>query len=242
MKHCLFSIAFLLISVLSAYAQKEVFFNDKKPEDIKVESMQGIVIGSGFNPIATIDNISYNRQYLNIPLHFGYFNEKRIASTLTLISSAEITYGLSKSAYSSMIDTITTGSSNTYKTTYSLGLKLSVEPRWYFSYKNRYPVGRANLNSGWYLSLPVSYGFTLMSNSEYFNKPTWFYDKYYGSLAFAPAVGYRQAIAKRFFLEGDIKYLNGNFGFYEMNKTFFISGPSFFFQPTISLKAAYTFK
>ncbi|MHB9140338.1 MAG: hypothetical protein ACYC25_00495 [Paludibacter sp.] len=243
MKKTLFPFSFLLIISFCISAQKEVYFNTAKQEDIKVVSMQGIEIGSNFDPSTIINDIKYNRQSFHIPINIGYFNEKRIAPTLTLISSAEIAYGYSKSAYSALNDTMYNGNiSYIYKTSYSLGLNLSVEPRWYFSYKNRYTMGRAMLNSGWFLSLPVSYGITLLSNSEYFNKPTWLYDKYYGSLSFSPAFGYRQAITKHLFLEGNIKYLNGDFSFYEKNKMFFITGPLFFFSPTLSIKAAYTFK
>ena len=42
MKQLLFIISSILFILLSASAQKEVYFNTMKPEDIKVNSMQGI--------------------------------------------------------------------------------------------------------------------------------------------------------------------------------------------------------
>lgn len=180
---------------------------------------------------------------MSIPLSIGYFNEKRIALTWTLISSAEIGCNFFKESELVNTDSVITsiGSSQLLKNSYSLGLKLGIEPRWYFSYKSRYQQGLAGLNSGWYISLPVTGGTTLISNSIYFNRPTTLYDKYYASLSFAPSLGYRQAFNKHFFLEASLKYLNANVGFYEKNKLLIITGNLFNLTPVIGLKAAYTF-
>lgn len=233
----------LFVSIISCLfgsisAQKEVYFSTIEPDSIKVESMNGILIQSNFNPLGF-----FNKFSKSVPLSIGYFNEKRIAPTWTLISSAEIGCGFFKepellnldSAYASY------GSSLTYKTRYSVGLNFGLEPRWYLGYKSRYQKGIAGLNSGWYMSLPVAVGTTLISNSTYLNK-SFYFDKFYAALSFAPSLGYRQEVGKHFFLEGDLMYLSGNMGLYEKNKSVFVSGPIFNFNPVITIKAAYTFK
>ena len=245
MKKILFTIVLLFISYLSVYSQKEVYFNTAKSEDIKVESMQGIDIESSFSPISIIDNLTYQKKSWGFPLSIGYFKEKRIASTWTLLYRIKLQNNLSNTPVFTY-DSINHGymfdyNSSSYKTTYSLGIGISIEPRWYFSYKKRYQVGKAKLNSGWYLSLPVATGVTLINTykqpvSEYWSKQT-----NYGGLGFSPSLGYRQAISNHLFLEGDIALLNGSIGFSKIDNKFIIY-PSLHITAGMSIKAAYTFK
>jgi len=251
MKQVLVTIALLFISYLSVSAQKEVYFNTAKPEDIKVESMQGIDIESSFSPISIINNLTYQSKSGSFPLSIGYFNEKRIASCWTLTTRIwfnnnfiKIPQYISDNDPANFNDTMYYSTSQTidsYKFVYRLYLGISIEPRWYFSYKNRYTMGRANLNSGWFLSLPVSIGVTIINTykqpvSEYWSKQT-----NYGGLVFSPVLGYRQAISNHLFLEGDIVLLNGSIGFSKIDNKFIIY-PSLHITAGISIKAAYTFK
>ncbi|HEY5591644.1 MAG TPA: hypothetical protein VIK55_11575 [Paludibacter sp.] len=251
MKQVLVTIALLFSTYLSVYAQKEVYFNTTKTENIKVESMQGINIESSFSPISIIHNLKYQSKSGGFPLSIGYFNEKRITSCWTLTTRIVLdNFFFNVPTITFYNDTATNYYSNNnyispringYKFEYQLGLHISIEPRWYFSYKKRYQAGKAKLNSGWYLSLPVATGVTLINTykppvNEYWARPT-----NYGSLGFNPSLGYRQAISKHMFLEGDVALLSGSIGFSKLDNKFIIS-PLLQITAGISIKVAYTFK
>lgn len=237
----------LIITIFhTVSAQKEVYFNTTKPEEVKVESMQGVDIESSFSPISIIDNLTYQKKSWGIPLSIGYFNEKRIASTWTLLSRIKLQNNLSNTPVLSY-DSINHGygydMNSPYKATYSLGIGISIEPRWYFSYKKRFQVGKAKLNSGWFLSLPLSLNSTLINTykpdmiDEYYSNY-----KAYCSLGLTGILGYRQAISKQWFLEGNLQLINLSSQIYSLNNKINISQPWIIIFPGISLKAAYTFK
>ncbi|MFA5046330.1 MAG: hypothetical protein WC542_10420, partial [Paludibacter sp.] len=174
MKQILVTIALLFSSYLSISAQKEIFFYNTNPEDIKVASMRGVEISSGYNPFAFFRSSYLNNNSFNIPLTMSYFREKRIAPSWTLTSRIGLTHNFIKQAeYVNYPDSFILNDStyhyftqkiDGYQFVYQLSLNLEIEPRWYLNFKNRFQKGHAKLNSGWFFSLPVSYN-TLLINT-----------------------------------------------------------------------------
>ena len=246
MKQVLVTITLLFISYLSVSAQKEVFFNTAKPEDIKVESLQGLEVHWYSDPLSFFKNKYMNDKSYSIPLYIGYFNEKRIAPCWTL----NTTIGLNNYIGSSPIlevDTTNGGSIGygmrygiepKYKTTYGLGLKLGFELRLYWDYKSRYQLGKAQLNSGWFLSFPLLLQTALLQTPEPLLNQGWIPSYFSVATSFTPTLGYRKAISKRWFLEGSIGV--GATVWIDTYNKLAVSKPVI--APQIKLKAAYTFK
>ncbi len=254
MKQILFTIILILVSYLSVSAQKEVYFNTTKPEDIKVESMHGFEIGSAINASSLFNPYYSYGQSFGIPLSMGYFNEKRINPSWTLTTRIGLGHGFMNLAHYIFVkdsfpmnDTIQHFISQKfdhYKFEYSLSIGISVEPRWYFGYKKRYQIGHAKLNSGWFLSLPLSLGTTLISTykPDMIDETYYLNSKTYCSFGLSPSLGFRQAVSNHWFLEGNCTLINASSQLYSIYNKFGISQPWFTVFPGISIKAAYTFK
>ena len=247
MKQFVFTIILVLLSCLSVSAQKEVYFSLTPKDSIKVQSMQGIEIGS------TINTSSLFSPFFGIPLSMGYFNEKRIAPSWTLTTRIGLTHSFMKIAHYTqfkdsfiMADTMyhfINQKLDHYKSEYALNLGIGVEPRWYFSHKSRFPIGQAKLNSGWFLSLPFSVSTTLINTYKPDLVDSYAsYAKTYFSLGLSPTLGFRQAVSNHWFLEGNCQLINASSYIYRINTYFGITIPRFTVFPAISIKAAYTFK
>ena len=254
MKQVLVTIAVLFSCYLSVSAQKEVYFDTIKTENIKVTSLKGIEISLNVEPFTLINNIlNVNTKEISIPLHIEFFNEKRILPTWTLITRIGLVNTLS-SYYNFIPIHDSIDNSYTYDPTnfrkiysYSLAINLGIEPRWYWGYKNRVQMGKANLNSGWFLALPVSlqmplpiYLHTAMQVTPTYtviNKWIKDYFNVYGSVS--PTVGFRQAISNRWILEGSAG-LKVSSGFYDYSNYVGLMQPTI--NPELSIKAAYTLK
>ena len=231
MKQTLSIIAFLLISFLNGYSQKEIFFNNTPVKDIKVESLQGVEV-----------NFTNTQSLSNKAIYIGYFNEKRISSEWTLNS----TFGLYNVFGTRRILELINDSLNyyiatpNYKNIYTLALGAGIEPRWYWGYKNRFQSGKARLNSGFFLSFPLSVTTTLLQTPDPIFNPKWTPAFFNLNVSFIPTVGYRQAISERLFLEGSI-----GLGLYSVIYKYPNTGISFL-SPDLNLqfklKAAYRFK
>ncbi|MHB9142974.1 MAG: hypothetical protein ACYC25_13965, partial [Paludibacter sp.] len=87
MKQILVTIALLFTCYLYVSAQKEIYFNNYKTEDIKVQSLQGVEVRFAVLPYGFIFDYNPNENKLNPSLYIGYFNEKRIADCWTLNST-----------------------------------------------------------------------------------------------------------------------------------------------------------
>lgn len=253
MKQVLVTIALLFSSYLSVSAQKEVFFNTAKPEDIKVVSMRGLEISSGYNPLTLFRSSSDNNNSFGIPLTMSYFSEKRIAPSWTLTTRIGLTHNFIKQAeYVNYPDSFAYHDSiyhyfnqkiDGYQFVYQLSLHLEIEPRWYFNFKNRYQKGHAKLNSGWFVSLPVSYNTLLINTYKWPESENSYHTNFknYGSLNTLLLFGYRQAISKNWFLEANLPTIGYNFNFYKYTTGFYVYS-NFVVNPMINLKASYTFK
>ena len=241
-----------MFSFLSVSAQKEVYFYNTKAENAKVDSMRGFEISSGYNPLAIFRPSYYTDNTFSIPLSMSYFGEKRIAPSWTLTTRIGLTHSfVNQAQYVNYKDSFIMHDSvyhynsqriDGYKFAYRLNLNLGIEPRWYFGFKNRYEKGKAKLNSGWYLSLPITYSIGLINTYQWTGSENYnnFY-KDYGNMNVSLMLGYRQAISKNLFLEGSLNTIGDYFGIYEYYKTFHLYS-SFIFNPVLTFKAAYTFK
>jgi len=243
MKQVLITISSLFFILLSALAQKEVYFNTTKSEDIKVESMHGIETRLSLLPSEYISKLFSFPNNFNGSFYIGYFNEKRIADCWTLNTTigfqniALKTYNLqfiSDSINGNYIGVV--GS----KTAYSLMLEAGIEPRWYYGYKNRYRIGKARLNSGWYLSFPLTIRTNILQTPEPLLNQGWFPKYLSGSLILTPTLGYKQAISDRFFFESSLglgvisTFGTNSYGSFNVNIPYL--------YPTVSVKLGYKFK
>jgi len=252
MNKTIFSSLFFLIILYPVSAQKEVYFSTTKPEDIKVESMQGIEIGSYKNieNIFRPSNSYYSSTY--IPITMGYFKEKRIAPSWTLTTRITLLHGFGKSSrYTYGNDSTQNDSANNYgtklwdnsKSYYHLSIAIGIEPRWYFGYKKRYQTGKARLNSGWFLAMPVTLSKVLINtNKVIVNDDTFSSLVNYCSLGLRGTLGYRQAITSHLFLEGNCHIFNTSSSIYSLNSNIHFMKPRITLLQEIGLKVAYTFK
>jgi hypothetical protein len=248
----IFSILLLFAVVLHTSAQKEIYFSSTPKDSIKVQSMHGVEIESSINTTNLFSYYDPNNKSFSVPLGIGYFNEKRISQTMTLITRITLTQNfINAGHYVSVKDSMqiydslyhfTTQKLDHYKFEYQLTLGISVEPRWYFSFKNRYQNGKAKLNSGWFVSTPLSFS-TILINTY---KPEVVTDSYlsyktYCYIGLSGVLGYRRAISKQWFLEAQGTLVSLRTGLFGVNKQLYISDPYPNLLPSISLKAAYTF-
>lgn len=170
MKKTLALLIFVLFVFLNVHAQKEVYFNTLTPNNSKVETLKGVELQIGYNPM----EILFPGRYLNqIPYYAGFFYEKRIAPTMTLGYSAGL-FGstIEIPIMNQVYDSITGNNMNfssgnqSHKDVYTLGLRVGIEPRWYWNFKKRAEQNRAKLNSGWFLSLPLNYEYTIFRDRK----------------------------------------------------------------------------
>ncbi len=247
-----FLVIILLQFSVNLFSQKEVYFSNKAQDSIKVQSMHGVELSSGYNLLSLFHPASYINNSFSIPLNMCYFNEKRIASNWTLTTRIGLSHSFVKQAqYTYSIDTIKIQDStyysslpkiNGYQYGYQLRLNLGIEPRWYLDFQHRYERGKAKLNSGLFLSLPVSYNL-LVINTYIVQGYQSYYTNYrdYGNVSISILLGYRQAISSNWFLEGSLNTIGNNITLLGWNKQF-QAYSRFYLEPTLSLKAAYTFK
>jgi hypothetical protein len=246
MKHFINFFIFTLY-VFNVSAQKEVYFNTTKTNDIKVESLQGIETRFSILPSGYRSGILSLPEIINPAIYIGYYNEKKIADCWTINS----TIGLQNIATKSPVWQVRNDSingdylfGNSMKNTYAMMLEVGVEPRWYWSYKRRYQLGISELNSGWYLSFPTLFQTTLLNTPEPLLKQGWIPTYFQAKAAFTPTIGYRKSISKRWFLEGSFGLgVQVNFGIYnysDNSKRFYFLSPNI--NPHCEIKAAYTFK
>ena len=246
MKQVLVTIALLFSSYLSVSAQKEIYFNNYKTEDIKVQSLQGMEVRFAVLPDGYIFGNNPNEDILNPSLYIGYFNEKRIADCWTLNS----TIGFYNVATKSNDWYLKTDSilgnhvyAENYKNSYECNLAIGVEPRWYLNYRNRYQLDKAQLNSGLFLSFPLVFYTTILSTPEPLINKGWFPKDFFVISTFSPTLGYRRAVSQHWLLEGSVGLgVQFYFGFAEYAENTYrlhISKP--YINQHCEIKAAYTF-
>lgn len=142
-------------------AQDEVYFFDKSESDFKIQSMQGVELSlSTENDLFYILNDYGDMSHFSVSLN--YFHENKVTSVISLYKSIGF--------YSNLIWSTNYNydqPSKAYNFSTVAGIIANIEPRWYFRYKNLASMGKGRLNSGAYLSMPVSISLPMLDN--YFN-------------------------------------------------------------------------
>ena len=174
---------FIIFSSLSPiFAQQEVFFDNTPKDSISIKSLQYF----------QVEARNIVRSNLTFPVMIGYAAENKITKSIALITSANIVGG----GYSKPIIVTDNfyNSGNTLTRTqgqFGTNILLNADLRWYFGFKHRYITGHNTLlNSGWFISAPIE-----LSTSTLFLEPMKL------NLTVIPAIGYRIAPSKQFFLE-----------------------------------------
>ena len=149
---------FLVVSFCTQLsAQKNKNYTDTITE-LKVNSLKGIGLKIESPYVA---GYGLGR---NMPFFINYLNERRISSSSTILLKAGviITTGVfyedsTNNYYQLQYSNSYYGTpNNANKVTYcAFGFNFGVEPRWYWNFKNRALKGKAELNSGWFLSIPL---------------------------------------------------------------------------------------
>lgn len=247
MKQILVIIALLICSYLSVSAQKEIYFKNYKPEDIKVQSLQGVEVRFAVLPNGFIFGNNPNRDILNPSLYIGYFNEKRIADCWTLNSTIGF-YNISAKSADWYLKTDSIFGNQVYaenfKNSFECKLAIGVEPRWYLNYRNRYQLDKAQLNSGLFLSFPLVFYTTILSTPEPLINKGWIPKYFYATTTFSPTLGYRRAVSHHWLLEGSVGLgVQVNFGITEYDaNTYRLYFSSPYINQHCEIKAAYSFK
>jgi hypothetical protein len=213
MKQVLFAITFLLMVSLNASAQREVFFSTISCDSVSIYNTQGIFIG----PAVFHGGVG-------VSFDIGYFKERKMTNTTSLILGGNLYAGkYIKSVINAGYNNRNSFLAPIYAYGYGCGLSFFAEPRWYFSFKNRYEKGRnVKLNTGWFLGIPLE-----LNTNTLFADST----KVELNLQLTPVLGYRVGFSKHFFMETDFGVGISLFHL-----------PRFQLNSYLRIKAAYTFK
>lgn len=212
MKQLIVCFSFVFIVSLSVYAQREVFFSTIPRDSVSISNTQGISIDFAALPSG-----------VGASFELGYFKEKKMTKTTCLIIGGNIYLG----QYVKSVITPGYSDSNRFVRTiydygFGMGLSAFAEPRWYFTYKNRYEKGRnVKLNTGCFVGLPLE-----LNTSTLFTDST---DLKLNS-QLTPILGYRLGFSQHFFME-----ISGGIGV----SLFHLPGLQF--SSHFKFKAAYTF-
>lgn len=184
--------------IQSVYAQKEVFFYDTQPENMSVESMLGLELSLEPYVMSQSDLFSASA-------YLGGFYEMACAPTMSVLWKFGCHNVLAKGILFNEVDPeIGIVANPTYQYLYHAQLLLGAEPRWYFSFRSRYPLGKAHLNAGFYAGMPISVEYALYRSQ-----------KNTMELHLLPTIGYRQSLGLHSLLEmsagaGGFCYLNSS--------------------------------
>jgi hypothetical protein len=238
MKFLLTACLIILVS-LQTTAQKELKSFDSTT--FKVNSLKGIELkiespyASSFQPLSSI----------GAPLHFNFVNERAISSSSTLLLKAGIN--------------VTPGvfyEDTTYNYEFNLGQKIGrkvsfcsfgfnfgAEPRWYWNFQKRAHAGKARLNSGWFLSLPLEVNFPkvamLNGPTINFKNGDWITDQIILLYSLGISTGYRFALSKRLYLESSVEIqASGDWTKYGDFDRWWPIG----IMPQLEIRLGYTFK
>ena len=189
MKHQTITVLLLLSSFTALFAQQEIFLDNTPKEKIKLNNIRGVDFSTS---IMSDEYYPFDPFHVDIHYQFNYFQELRLFSSFGVVLKGGMKMNrrfITKGEVNDNRDKYTQLLENSlFNSTYGEA-HIVVEPRWYFSYFYRYKTGKASLNSGWYIGIPVELNSNLTS---------------YVSFSTNPTLGFRQAITKSLFIEGGI--------------------------------------
>ena len=243
-----FVLAILIVQCLNIFSQDNINSNGIPTGEQKLESLKGfelrlIPYPKGFYTNQTGELLV---KPFSTSVYIGYFCEKRIALDWTFLT----TVGLHNIAFQSPVIRLVKGGNNDFYSTfgpdrkfsYSLWFEAGIEPRRYLRIKHPSGTRITTLNSGWFLSSPLLFQTIILHSPEPLIHKGWFPStQYSGTFILTPTIGYRQAVSRQCFVEGDIGFGgNVSVGTNTIDRQFTISTPEF--NPSLKLKAAYAFK
>ncbi len=198
MMHTKLFFIFLFLSTTTLMAQ-EVYFNDTPSDSIKISKLDCIHLGIS----------SFSRNNMLPIVSVGYFRELRLSNTIGLIIDTNI-----KNVLTTMKTSISSISVDGYMQFNSVFVdaihgSFSIEPRWYYAYKNRYLNGKKTvLNSGWFVSLPINYESGSLNNDfpNDFSIEIPFGILVGNYISASPQIGYRYALSDKLLCEASLKY------------------------------------
>lgn len=229
-KHFLLGISLLLL--FNVAAQEEVYFFEDT-HVYKTEVLHGLSLQSGLSSYNLLRN-GFGPKIFIVPVNISYFHENRLTSTISLNKTVGFVTNLNWIQYS---DKETSEFINKYGFTYDVNLAMELEPRWYFRYKTLASQGKGKLNSGPFLSTPISAVIPLSYASSQFK----FRNNFSVSAYVSIAGGYRYAVSDNWFLEakGQVQlfsYIKSPY-YWENGFNFLIDSNNF--NTIFMLKAAY---
>lgn len=193
-----FIIILVFLFVFESYGQKEVFFEEENKQ-ISVQTLQGLELSYSSPMIKRVNFLRYDYGSIFI----SYTHENKLTKSLSLNKSLGL-----YNDFQALFDE----SEHLNGLIYNLSLGGLIEPRWYFNNQNRYLSGKSvELNSGWFLSIPITFQFYI-AGSPYPGQSNWYFYESIPIICRARlAVGYRHAFSSRFFMEGSLSV--GDFSF-----------------------------
>lgn len=239
----------LLIYLTSTFttcvsAQKQTYISNDTVNQI--ETLKGI---ETYLESSMPGRTAPNSQF---PLYFGYFNEFRLSP----VSSAIFSIGTNIIPGTYLTDSaeLYTGYSyhggfiqDTLKVNYcQFTPKIGFEPRWYWTFSKRALSGKAKLNSGWFLSLPIQ----ILIPLPLWRTPAldiqpprieslWIknYFAFHGLIGLS--IGFRQALSNHWLIEASCGLqANNHVVFNKSNNNYFDTE----IAPELKITAAYVFK
>lgn len=222
-------ILILFLSLQTAVAQDMVFFNDLNSKavkkDAKVEkTIQGIEFSA--DPFKLLPE-------RHIVTYLQYFHENRIGNTWTLNKSAG--FGNSFYRYSVLQAYIRENGEVSYYGTsskmsyyYYVSLEAMIEPRWYFSLRNRFVRGEnIQRNSGWFLAFPLRLSSGILQQPGAFyslGNKDWWPRNFSLHVKFHPTIGFRNAFLKnKLLFEASLGYSPLEVAYWSSSNKFWLS-------------------
>lgn len=183
----------LLITHTTCFSQKEIVLNDVtvSRKSIKARNVQGATFS--FNPLLLAANLS-------IETNLSYFHENTLGSTWTLYKSIGVSNSMYKAEQLYLAGNLLGGAEKHF---YNLSLQADIEPRWYFTLRNRYFNHKQTLNnSGFYLSLPLTIYTNLLDRFQVKSQTNGQTPLQHFSIKtyIAPTIGYRYTVNANLFL------------------------------------------
>lgn len=203
--HLIVCCLFIALSTL-CLAQKEIIFNDPAADKSQIKVAPSLMgVDFSFDPLMVFAPERSGRTFGTIETHLRFFHENRIANRWTLNKSIGFTNTFDRLPRLIEIPFeggIAYGGSGDYQYRYNLSLQMMVEPRFYFSYVNRYRNSKVTEhNSGWFLAFPLTVS-TLL-----YQQPYGLYTQSFSLQATLPiSIGYRKSLSKNLFFEANAGY------------------------------------
>jgi len=238
--HKQFVIASIFIFCLGFQLQAQQKSSLADSTKLQVSSLHGLEL-----KIEDPEFAGYGAYGIGYPFFVDYVHEQRLTPSTTILYKAglSITMGAfyEDSTYMHLFDP---NEKTGHKVGFcSFGADFVVEPRWYWNFQKRAQAGKARLNSGWFLSLPVEISIPriacIYGPAFYYDTSSkWLKNYFYLFYSLGISTGYRYALLKNLFLEASLEIqVTGDWEKYTESYSF---SPTTI-MPQLEIKASYVF-